>query len=447
MTYIWLLFQALAGLVAFGLFVLALKKWPIVGIGSAAFYTVIAWEVPYPPPLVSLGGFSVYYLDVLSIAFLIVAFSQFARLVIRLRAAVWYWLGFGSLLLVSLALGLAANSTGTALNEFRPFLYPYAMMTWAMALYWDYLLVKHLLLRFSVFFGWLLTIVATYHIALHGLGSTSGFVDSGTGLEQTTRPLVSGQALAILLCAIVCLWFWREYGGRGLLFSSVVFFGVVLVSQQRTVWAVAFSALFVVFLSAQARLKFRILFSGLVAVALLFVVTGTQLMPDVLGHLFTAAEDSGTYDGRMRSWLNLLSQSVQSGPLTVAFGEPMGSGFGRYESAGRWVLFAPHNWYLTLYLRVGILGLAVFLCFLFVVFSRLLRQRSNMAAIAIATALIVYGWSYSWIWYISMFLGWTFVQASTKVGLREEQVLGSRARRSMSKPRNSRVISDRTFQP
>lgn len=413
MADVWALFLVVAGATAVTLFISALKRWPVIAAISIAVNVVMAWEVPYPPALADVGGVSVYYVDVLSIAALTIGLALLPSLARNLGAAFWPWIGLGVLLLVSLISGLIQNPFGTTMNEFRSFLQVYSAMTWAMAITWNQELTKALIQRFALILGWLLTIVAGYHFALHGLGSTSNFVDAGTGLEQTTRPLVSGQALMILLCGMVCTWSWRRLGRRSLLMSALVFFAVVLISQQRTVWVVGIASLIIVFFAARAGTKAVVAVFGLAAAWLVALVIATQFMPQLLIELEAAAADSGTYDGRVRSWTDLIGRSALKGPSSVIFGQPMGSGFGRFESAGRWVEFAPHNWYVTLYLRVGIIGLGLFLLFLALVLVMLLRRRANMAAVSVSSALIVYGWSYSWLWYVSLFLGWAIVQGKT----------------------------------
>lgn len=424
MTSIWVVFQALGGMTALVLFILTLNRWPVVAAVSIAINVAVAWEIPYPPPLLNVGGNSVYFLDVLSVALLVTALLRFSSLAHNLRTALWPWIGLGFLLAISLVTGLIENPFGTTMNEFRSFLQPYAAITWAMSLSWNQKAANALVRRFAVILGCCLTAVAGYHFAIYGLGSTSDFVDAGTGLEQTTRPLVSGQALVILLCGILCLWNWRRLGHKPLLVVAVIFFVVVIVTQQRTVWAVGLAALIVVFLAARAGSKALIAVFSLTAVWLVALLLSAQFMPQVISQLGAAAEDSGTYDARVRSWTDLIDQTVAKGPSSVIFGQPMGGGFGRFEGVGRWVEFAPHNWYVTIYLRVGIIGLGMLLLFLLIVLIALLKRRHNMGALAVFVIIIVYGWSYSWPWYVCIFLGWAIICGQSDSLSKEEDQPG-----------------------
>jgi hypothetical protein len=407
-TYIWLGFLLLAGLVTFAVLVLALKRWPVLGVLSAGVIVLISWELPHLPPVANVAGTSVYFLDILCAAFLIVSGMNQRQLVNNLGAITWFWLGLGFLLVVSLGRGLAEYPLGTTMNEFRLFFYSFAAMTWAMSCSWSRQMTDMAVRRGAVVLGWSLTLVCVYHVMVHGLGSASGFVDPGTGVEQTTRPLVSGQALMLAMCSASCLWLWRRLDRIMYMFHGLIFGAAVAVVQQRTVWGVSIAAAVVVLIVSGPRTKASILaLSASTGVVLLLLLNSTPL-GDIVGELQGDATDTGTYDARINSWLNLISQSIQLGPQTIVFGAPMGTGFGRLEGAGRWVVFAPHNWYLTLYLRTGILGLVLFILFLLASLLRAIRNRANMAAVSILVMMIVYGWSYSWLWYTCIFAGWAY---------------------------------------
>lgn len=415
MTSIWMFFLAVAGVTALVLFTAALKRWPTICAISIAVTVLVAWEVPNPPALANIGGTSVYFLDVFSVSALVIVLMRLSSLARNLRSGFWPWIGLGILMLVSLATGLTENPFGKTVNEFRSFFHPYATMTWAMSLAWNREASEIPIRRLALALGWFLTAVAGFHLALYGLGSTSSFVDAGTGLEQTTRPLVSGQALMLLLCGILCFWYWRRNQHKVWLVSALVFLLVVLVSQQRTVWAVGLASAAVIFFSARAGTKGTIVLFTVVAAWGVAILLSAQFVPQMVAEASAAATDSGTYNARVRSWTNLINQSMDKGPSSIIFGQPMGSGFGRFEGVDRWVEFAPHNWYVTLYLRVGIVGLGMLITFLLIVVAALLRRRMNMAALAVVTAVIVYGWSYSWPWYLCIFVGWAVTQYQSEL--------------------------------
>jgi hypothetical protein len=414
MTSIWFGFLLLGGTVAFATFVVALRRWPVLGALSAAIVVLISWELPHLAAVAEIAGTSVYFLDVLCVAFIIVAGMTHRQLFSNLGTSTWLWLGLGLLLSISLGRGLAQYSFGATMNEFRLFFYSYAALTWAMSCSWNRQMTTLLVSKGATVLGWSLTLVAVYHIALHGLGSTYGFVDAGTGAEQTARPLVSGQSLILAMCSATCLWLWRSLGRTRYVFYALVFGAAVALVQQRTVWGVAVAAVAVVSIVSAPRTKAMILaLTASMGIVLLLLLASTPL-GDIAKELQGGATDTGTYEARVTSWLNLIEQSVRLGPEAIIFGAPMGIGFGRLEGAGRWVEFAPHNWYLTLYLRAGVVGLVLFIGFLTSTLVQAIRSRANMAIISVLVMMIVYGWSYSWLWYTCIFAGWAYCSAMRK---------------------------------
>ncbi|WP_416417123.1 O-antigen ligase family protein [Paenarthrobacter aromaticivorans] len=408
MTVLGLGLLVLGAISALVCYAYSLHRWPLVGIMSAAVGVVVAWEVPQPPPLLNIAGNNIFLLDAIALACIVVALINYPQLNANLGMAALLIIGLLILTVVSLLRGIQDYGMGAAINEFRLFLYPFACLLWSMSVDWRNAKMSKLLRLSVVWLGWLLVAVAFFHMATYGLGSAGEFVSEASGFEQTTRPLVSGQALVLLICCAVCLWLWRHEQRRGFLVTACIFGAVVILVQQRTVWFVAVAAIGVVFVVGNIRTKRAIMGGAGMASICLLLVLASGVAGDVIGQLQSAAEDSGTYDARVVSWTNLLSESFERGADTVIFGAPMGIGFGRLEGFDRWVTFAPHNWYLTVYLRCGIIGLTAFVGFLVLTLGMALKRRSNMAVVAIFVIMIVYGWSYSWLWYTCILSGWAY---------------------------------------
>lgn len=397
-------------LTAFGFFVYALNRLPLIGFMCAAVTVLIAWEVPQLPQLFNVGGSSIQIVDIFALAFLAVGVARIGQLVANLGIAGWAWLALGTLLGISLIRGIPEFGIGGAVNEFRLFFHTWAALTWMMSLRRGEEVTASQMGRFALLLGWGLVLVASIHTAQHGLGSASELIDSGSGFIQTTRPLVSGQALMLLMCAAVCLWLWRSSNRRSYAIHAGLFALVVLVVQQRTVWSVGLMAILVVFLFSRARTKLTIVGALSIAAGIAPFLLALSEVQSLLVLLESSAENSSTYDARTVSWLNLIAQSTEQGQDTVLFGAPMGSGFGRFEGLDRWVTFAPHNWYLTIYLRAGVLGLVLFMLFVLLILSRALKRRADMASIAVIVMMLGYAWSYSWLWYSAIFAGWSYLR-------------------------------------
>ena len=409
METFWAGFLTVGAISAFLLVLFGIRNWPILGIAAVCANILIAWEVPQLNPLVNIIGTNIYPLDVLSVVFLMISFLDIKRLSDRLGSLRWMWLGFGVTIVSSLAWGILTIEAGAAVNEFRAFLYPFAAISWVVSLDWN-----QNFRRFSdslpMILGWLLVVVAAYHSARFGLGGAGEFVDPSTGLEQTTRPLVSGQALVLLFCTVMSIRTWAETNRKLPLASAIVFGLTVLVVQQRTVWAVAAAMIVAFYFSSPERRRGKSVIAAVVVVWALLVVLSSNIVGDLISKVVAAANDSATYDARVVSWQNLIAESFDKGLATVLFGAPFGTGYGRFEGVGRWVEFAPHNWYVTLFLRVGLVGTSLFLLFLAGACFRVLRDRGDAAQLLILVGTVVYCWAYSVMWYTALFVGWALIQ-------------------------------------
>jgi hypothetical protein len=410
------------GVALFALALAALRRWPASGVVVVILMTLSEWEFPAQAPLFSIAGSNVFPLDVLCMLMAIAAAMSAPALLRNLGVARFAWYGFCALLIIGLIRGVVSFGLSTAVNEFRGFLYPVTVMTWAASLDWNPTMVRRAMGTLSMVQGWALVLLALAHIAVYGLGSADDEIDLATGLSQTLRPLVSGQALALLFCAVAVFalargarraWVYRA--------SGVVFVVIVAIVQQRSVWAAGVAVIATVAIVGTGRAR-----RGIAVAAAALLVIAAFTLPSFLAsagfsELSTSAESSGTYEGRVTSWNALIAQSLTKGTADVLFGIPSGFGWGRYEGPGRWVIWPPHNWYVTVYLRAGFVGLVLTVGFLLVVVLRLLRRGGVAApALSIIVATAVYGWSYSWLVETAVFVGW-----AVAVGVQDRRPTGS----------------------
>jgi hypothetical protein len=412
MTIIWTCFVATGAGAAFVLFTAGLRRWPIIGAIGLSAVVLIAWEVPQPPPLAVVAGNSVYAFDILSLGFLIVGLMDISRIKRNLGRSFPIFPVIAALLLLGFVRGIGVNGLGTTTNDLRGFLMPFSALFWALSLEWTPHRVERAMSRLSFFIGWLLVAVAGYHLSRYGLGNSADFVDPSTGVEQTSRILVSGQAFVLLLCTTVLVW-TRDAARRRLhIATAAVFLVVILLAQQRSVWLALLVSLVVVLFASSMRMKLVLVSLGILLIAVFTFLTaaGGGLLGSLVGTLEGSASSSGTYDGRVSSWSNLLTASFTKGPFDALFGQPLGTSYGRFQDNGQWVVFAPHNWYLSLYLRIGFIGLSAFLFLLGALVHGAVRRPINMSAVAVTVALIVYGWTYSWPWYAVPFLALAYMQ-------------------------------------
>ncbi len=309
---------------------------------------------------------------------------------------------FGALIVVSVLRGVATFGPGTAVNEARMILYFFFATTWALAVRPDRIKLHTV----SIVIGWVLVVVALYHGVVYGIHGATSAVSVNDDLVQTGRVLVGPQAMVLLLCAgTVSL---SPSGPttahrRFAVLSSAVFLGLVVLAQHRSVWsACALGMVTVLIWSGRKQARSRVS-TLLVMGASLGLVGWASGILDDLGSVFSSASDMRTYEWRTSSWRSLISEAIAKGPEAVVGGQPFGAGYLRQIYTGTWATNTAHNWYVTIFLRLGIIGLITLAAILL---AALIKSRSKPAwCTFILVAVAVYGWAYQFDWYLAPWLG------------------------------------------
>lgn len=412
---------------------LILSRYPWIVFLLATIYVAISWEIPQVAPLLYVSGSAVYLLDVVCVELMILACFNLRYLLRSNHLALLMFLAIATLLGFSLIRGISANRIGDAVNDFRSFMYPFSMTIWALSIKWTSKR-KAGLLRFGLILGWVLVAVAVYHVAKYGLGTASGFVTVAADDEQTSRALLAGQALMLLVASILTLQAWAKTRSLALLLSVGCFAIVIVVTQQRTVWAAAVVVIAVALLRGTNSTRLRLLVSGFFVVLAGALAIAAGSLNSFFATIAASAANSRTYSGREEGWVDLIQRSTSQGISAIIFGSPFGIGYGRIQS-GTWVTWAAHNWYVTSYLRIGIVGL-------FLVGATMIGaiaiswQRRRLGSLAMCSALLTYGWAYSWPWYACLVAAAIYAVGSgssypdTTPIRRESRIRGSQLMRS-----------------
>lgn len=423
------LLTAVVAVLLLGLAVGLVRLHPRVVFALLSLYVLTAWEFPNFGIIGTFGGTTVSLADVASAVLLISALMNWRTATRNLTAS---QLISGAVivvvLVVSLLRGVRAYGLGEAANEFRTFFYVAALISWAITMTWSQRDVAWAAKFFTMTQGIGLCLLTLYHVARYGFGGASDFVDLAGDVNQTGRPLVSGQAFELVLCAVLALWIWSKEGKRAYIRLFFLFVAVAIASQQRTVWLVVIGVVLILVLRGPAALRARLLAFGACALlACAVIVVADPSSSSLVTMLEGSASNAGTYDARVNSWHGLVTQSFAEGPLTVLFGAPFGHGFVRFEGVGRLVSFAPHNWYVTVYLRIGLVGLVAMLAVLVPALIRGLVASTDTYLTAVLFAFLIYGWTYSWPWYCCFALALCFVEIRTAAGAAPEDVVTSKS--------------------
>jgi hypothetical protein len=379
----------------------------MIPLYAVTVFAAIVWDFPTRPALANIGGSSIYFEDVLVVVVLVATAyrpHRFLQVVKSYNALV-----IGALLLVAISFftGLGKYGLNTATNEFRAFFYTFGITVWALNQDWSGVAEAKKFKRWATITGVCLAGVALLHIALYGMGKADTFVISQiSGDEMTGRPLTSDQAIMLVLVAFILLKGATSNRKRDTLLA-VLFVGISVIAQQRSAWlALAAAIIPVIF-----RLRGSPATRTTIATFWMALVGGIVLLSgvanDAIQRILYSLQAGGTYAGRVDAWTALVDQSFAQDGFSVFFGEPFGYGYTRLDSAHDvMVSYAPHNWYVSVFLRMGAIGLAIYGYILLRAFGRLMAGRQLLAETAALVAIAVYTWNYSLSWQLAPVLAW-----------------------------------------
>lgn len=146
---------------------------------------------------------------------------------------------------------------------------------------------------------------------------------------------------------------------------------IIVLLQHRSVWVATLLPMLFLLMLLRGATRQSARLPLLAAVASIVIVAAALGSGAMQGAESSVAEQavsatsttSGTFVARVDGWRQLLGQWSGSGPVGLAIGQPYGSGFERYQG-GNWggteVTYAPHNYFVSILLRTGLLGLAAF---------------------------------------------------------------------------------------
>jgi O-antigen ligase len=372
--------SALAAAALFAFAFLLLRRVEIGLVALVVLFTASAW---FGPVGVLLGSLLVMPVDLLCVLFIMAAAVRWSGQ--RLSPAQLAWVALGGLIFLSLLLGIQGYGLGPAGNQARA---SGVLFFWSCAAYFssfqDFPKAERALMRVLTWGGAAIVplVFVRWGLELAGIEVTARAREVGA---QPFRVIPSEEAMFLASLMIVLFrkaldlpaeaskWLWA---------AVVLLTALVLLLQHRSVWLAAVSGMLVLaMLDWQKVRKLTPYFAAAAVPAGLAV--GAMLvkgsLDDTVAALSYSVQNEGTLSWRVEGWLDLLAQWRNSGGVGKLLGEPFGVGFSRYlSSLGVIVERSPHNSYLTLLLKVGILGLALFVLTYALCLKRLLALRRNV---------------------------------------------------------------------
>lgn len=379
------------------LLVLLVRHFPRLGWLTISFFIISAYDYSGLTEVMNVGGIAIYPADLAAMVLLgAIVLTPGALRAIR-PVELWIWVPLLLSIAISLFLGTQDFGLSIAANETRALIQLIAFTTWV----WGRMRLPGFdesLRRFTILTALALIAVAAYHIHLRGIGQVDQLI-TVNGQEVTSRPLVAGQALVLGLLGLALIIREKRTVLRVV---GLVSLGLTAVCQHRSVWAAVAVALAVLVL-ASPRVRGRVLALGFVCGVGLLIAYSSGALDPLLAKFNLAYHSRGTLDDRLLATQTLVDQQNAKGASAVLLGQPFGTGFTRRSESGTIETFAPHNYYVLLYLRVGLVGAV---CFVLGMLRglRVSLRRHDARAVAWCAGLLTYCLAYNLPMYVAPLL-------------------------------------------
>jgi uncharacterized membrane protein len=342
---------------------------------SVAMGTLVAvflLESASMSPLAIKLGLWIYPPDLLIILLLPAIFYRLVLLK-KFSAIPRAWWVLGMVWLGLFIWGLAQFGTSAGV-DCRPFLYIWLGAAYLSTFEYDEAFARSMM-KFFIIMGVGVCAIAYYRWTMGAIDDEfhrelQRFDATGVALP---RVMAAGQAF-ILMCALFVVAYQAvtERMRRMAWLLAGIFAITVVALQHRSVWMAACGG-FVALALALRQLRagagsklFSMVLAGAVLLILIALSGRFQGAVDSVEDQASRATSttSGTFVGRVGGWQELLKTWATSGsPVTYLVGKPFGGGYERYVGnfGGEKVSYMPHNFYVQMLYRGGLIGLLAFL--------------------------------------------------------------------------------------
>jgi hypothetical protein len=322
-------------------------------LGGAVLYATLPDRVP---SAMLPGGVRVQVHDV---AFALILTAAILRLLRMPHVTRWQRWGVlaGVVLVLSLVRGASVFGPQHAIAEMRLFL-PFVAGALYLATFPPSDRMNDRIGRIWLALTVPLMIVVCLRWLDNFAGINLGVPPAQFGEDAPLKVLDGPYAFLLADAAILTVPFWQLHDRRS---RRLTRFGAllllfVLLLNRRTVWLTVIVGLAVI-LVRNRHLSRRVVVMVVGAVALTvgaYVVLGGS-EGEGKQPVATSAVNTGTLDWRVQGWFDLVDD-LSDDPVQWVIGEPVGSGFTR-QVQGSEVEGEPHNFYVTVLLRAGVIGL------------------------------------------------------------------------------------------
>lgn len=329
------------------------------------------------------------------------------------------WWVFGAVQFVMFGWGLVAHGTGAGV-DYRTHFSAWAGGAYLATFAQDEAFIKKLLVFVQCIALGVMAVAVYRWVGSQLDEELARDIDKFITTGVPYRVLWVAPTFMIAVTMMVAVFYAASDRARGGYWPVAMVLGAfVLALQHRTVWVTTLVGVGVLgYLLSKARagagMKMAAVAMGLVVLVAVMATSLQELSGSIQSQAERAVSGGGTfYGGRVLSWVALLQKWAGSGsPVTYLLGEPFGSGYERYisEYAREAVTYQPHNYYVHLLYRGGLIGLSAFLWTLVQAFQALRRQLTDGNAftpllLGLFAALVLYYVPYAVSYDHAIFMG------------------------------------------
>lgn len=362
----------IAFLLALGICVLSILYINSAMVAMGTMAAIFLLEMASMTPLAINLGLWIYPPDFLALLLLPAFFYRLVWLKkIEVIPRAWWLLG--AVWMGLFAWGLAQYGTSAGV-DFRPFFYFWLGAAYLATFDYDEAFARSFL-KFFVIMGVGICAIAYYRWTMGAIDyefhrELERMDTTGVALLR----VVPANAAYIVTCALFVVAYQAVTDrSKQIAWPLAILFAVSVVAMQhRSVWMATMAGFVALALALQQLRKgagsklFSMVLAAIVVLILIVASGRFQGAVDSVGDQASRATSttSGTFVGRVVGWQTLLKMWVNSGSaVTYLVGKPFGSGYERYasETSGQKIGYMPHNFYVQLLYRGGLLGLFAFL--------------------------------------------------------------------------------------
>lgn len=400
-------------------------------------------------PYVQLG-LQIYPTDVISLFVLLSVLGGFFQRPLPVHESPFLlWLAFGATIILSFVVGLGeyGRYAGT---EVRPFFYLWVAGLYGCAADFDEAELRRIG-RWCVWTAYAFVGIAIYY----WLAVEIGFVDRkalfGDEEGAVFRPVGSHAVFFVATVALVQTMAWlRGTHARRSGWHAAILLGFVTILQHRSVWIAALAGLLCVLILERRHLPRRFpMLLGFVGLVSLLVAGAASFgyLDDLTDRMVKSAvsmtDSQGTFAARVDGWVRLLESWTDASNKVLVFGFPFGRGYTRMYN-GQLIEFAPHNFYIDLILRVGIVGAILFLIPTCIAIVQSFRARSASEFEYLLMRGLAVGLAASLVYYVA-YPSYYILGAATGIAL--AQLIRLRRRRVEEKRAEMRAMHSPPHSP